>query len=122
MEYAYQISNSNLESQELTTSNIKQLPFLKQNLSFLLASNTKTDYSIDHKLPFADAAILKNKNYHLLLLTDDDLYHQSISVKESHAYHPLTLKSKDWKFTKLYSRNFWLDKNKLKTHLHNQLT
>jgi hypothetical protein len=42
-------------------------------------------------------------------MTDDDLYHQSISVKDSHVYVPLILQSKGWKFMELFSREYWMN-------------
>ncbi|MBX9850768.1 MAG: hypothetical protein K2X86_03315, partial [Cytophagaceae bacterium] len=52
-----------------------------------------------------------------LIHTDDDLYHQSLSVKELHAYIPAVLKQKGWKYKKVYSRLFWENKSKLNEDL-----
>jgi len=38
-------------------------------------------------------------------LTDDDLYFEGISPKESHAYLPMNLRAKGWKFERIWSRN-----------------
>ena len=59
------------------------------------------------KLPFADLTLVSDKKYEGLLLTDDDLYFGSPSVKEPHAYLPMILREKHWPFGRLYSRQFW---------------
>ncbi|MEK6782612.1 MAG: AAA domain-containing protein [Bacteroidota bacterium] len=53
----------------------------------------------------------KNQFYGLIL-TDDDLYYHSISVKDPHALLPLLLEQKNWKHTMLYSRSYWQDPDK----------
>ncbi len=63
-------------------------------------------------LPFADLVVKKETQYHGLILTDDDLYYQSISVKDPHALIPRLLEQKNWKHTMLYSRAHWQDRDK----------
>lgn len=60
-----------------------------------------------YELPFGDLSYKKENTYKGLLLTDDDVYQQSISVKDSYAYFPLLLQQKAWKFERVYSRNYW---------------
>ena len=43
----------------------------------------------------------------VVLLTDDDVYFESISAKESHAYLPLQLRQKKWLFQRVWSREWW---------------
>jgi hypothetical protein len=58
------------------------------------------------ELPFADLTVKSpNGNYEYLILTDDDLYFKGISPKESHAYLPMNLRAKGWKFERIWSRN-----------------
>ena len=70
-------------------------------------------------LAFADLVLKKNRlpdgqtnQFYGLILTDDDLYYQSISVKDSHALIPQLLEQKNWKHTMVYSRSYWLDQDK----------
>lgn len=44
-----------------------------------------------------------------LVLTDDEAYRFSLSVKASHAYTPLFLESRKWRFARFFSRNYWLN-------------
>jgi superfamily I DNA and/or RNA helicase len=69
------------------------------------------------ELPFADLTMKKGEAYQSLLLTDDDLYHQSLSAKDAHAYTPFLLKKKNWPFTRIYSREYWKDKLKVQEKL-----
>ncbi|MBW8050777.1 MAG: DUF4011 domain-containing protein [Cytophagales bacterium] len=59
------------------------------------------------ELPFADITIKDKKDYKALILTDDTLYHQSVSVKDAHAYVPMNMINKNWKYVRVYSREFW---------------
>jgi hypothetical protein len=67
--------------------------------------------SLQKDLPFCDLTARAGKNIQSLILTDDELYYQSSSSKEAHAYLPLLLKQKKWKFTTVYSRNYWSKTN-----------
>jgi hypothetical protein len=57
-------------------------------------------------LPFADLADL-SPEMPRLFLTDDERYHQSLSVKEIYGYTPMLLSKKGWNFQRFYSRNYW---------------
>jgi len=72
---------------------------------------------LSQELPFADITVKKEGKYTGLLLTDDNLYHQAISVKEAHVYTPFTLSKKNWKFTYLSSRGFWNDPESIRERL-----
>ena len=58
----------------------------------------------DVDLSFAD---LKLENSNTVLLTDDLLFQQSYSAKESFGYLPLQLKEKQWDYLRAWSRNYW---------------
>lgn len=60
------------------------------------------------ELPFADITVRNSIGYEGLILTDDDLYHDSTIAKEPHAYLPLALMDKSWSFRRVFSRNYWL--------------
>ena len=100
----------------------KEKPFLskntKHNAAWYLktkikeqANFKKTELQTD-SFPFADLVTKKESQYYGLILTDDDLYYQSISVKDPHALIPLLLEQKNWKHTMLYSRSYWQDPDK----------
>ncbi len=68
--------------------------------------------SDDHALPSIDIIIRKNKKLDGLLLTDDDTYKKSLSVKDRHSLLPKLAEQKNWNFLQLYSRNYWQDSRK----------
>jgi hypothetical protein len=69
------------------------------------------DYRAVRSLPFADLTLEEKETdpvrYVGLINTDDDLYYQSESAKEMHAYRPILYRKKDWKFKYIYSRQYW---------------
>ncbi|MBK5277522.1 MAG: DUF4011 domain-containing protein [Bacteroidia bacterium] len=65
-------------------------------------------------LPFADIVVKKallpdgqENQFYGIIQTDDDVYYQSISIKDSHALIPLLLEKKNWKHMMVYSRSYW---------------
>lgn len=60
-----------------------------------------------NELPFADITIKNKDESQSLILTDDDLYFDSLNPKDSHAYLPMILKQKGWVFERIWSREYW---------------
>ncbi|MFD1819900.1 AAA domain-containing protein [Pseudarcicella hirudinis] len=102
LEYAWQVSIGQYQPKPFEARNYKADWFLKEQLR-------RTNARFVKELPFADLTVKNTSNYESLILTDDDLYFESISSKEVHAYHPLSLKRKGWDFRRVYSREFWLN-------------
>ena len=112
----------------LTVSQGKYQPTLpilpKQNLDWYLKEKIKlsvgTQTTATQNIPFTDLVVIENLSglqdlvglepNLKLILTDDNLYYEAISVKESHVYLPDLLRQKGWQFSQLYSRNFWVSK------------
>ena len=106
LSYAWDISEGISQQIPSGSSQPKTSWYLKEKLQSMgLANNAQT---LDKSLPFADLVLCQNGQYIGLILTDDDLYHQSISVKDSHVYVPLILQSKGWKFFEVFSRQYWM--------------
>jgi hypothetical protein len=100
LQYALDVSEGNYRPKPLSATTFKTDWFLKERLLKLKPAYQK-------ELPFGDITIKEEGVYKGLVLTDDDLYHMSKSSKEPHAYLPLQLKSKNWPFRRIYSREFW---------------
>ncbi len=79
-----------------------------------LVERKESSYQYVDDLPFSDLTVKKNEKYLGLILTDDDLYYQSISVKDIHVYTPFTLAAKNWRFKALLSREYWHNKEEMK--------
>lgn len=105
--YALQVSNGEYKPTPKPVKGFQTQIFLKDRLY-------KWQNNLAKELPFADITIKKGNHYDGLLLTDDDLYHQSLSAKDAHAYTPFLLRKKNWPFMRVYSREYWRDKDKVK--------
>ncbi len=133
LEYALEVSQGKYQP---------VLPALsKQNLDWYLKEKLKKEFFVrtqttasetqkvatDHfleNIPFADLAIRVRSGMEIspalrLILTDDNLYYEAFSAKESHVYLPRLLERKGWDFRRIYSRDWWLakDKNAFLSHL-----
>lgn len=108
LEYSLEVSKGNYKPTLPAHEKINLNWFLKHRFleNGYLASGTE----LLQELPFADLAIKAKNKYMGVIITDDDLYHQSVSVKEPHVYLPFSLKNKNWKYKMFYSREYWHDK------------
>ncbi|HEV7349016.1 AAA domain-containing protein [Telluribacter sp.] len=100
LQYALDVSEGNYRPQPLPMDTYRNDWLLKDKLAQKKANLVK-------ELPFADLTIRSGNTYEGLILTDDDLYYQSTSPKEPHAYLPMLLRQKNWPFIRLYSREYW---------------
>jgi hypothetical protein len=90
--------------------------YLKNKIK-LLELDPGVNFEIKEEMPFADLTVKSKGHYLGLIMTDDDLYHQSISIKDMHIYTPFTLSAKNWKFVGVFSREYWHDKEKIKERI-----
>ncbi len=90
-----------LKEQLLDSTGAERCPILSREAQ----SNDNSFYI--KELPFADLTVKNNQQYESLILTDDDLYYENLSPKETFAYIPAGLRAKGWKFERIFSRNFW---------------
>jgi ABC-type uncharacterized transport system YnjBCD ATPase subunit len=100
LEYAWQVSAGEYVPQPRITENFVSKQLLKDQI-------TASQPEAVRELPFADVTLKHNDTYEALLLTDDDLYYQSLSAKDAHVYTPFLLTAKHWKFKRIYSREWW---------------
>ena len=99
LEYALAVSNGEFLHEPNLPESFRTDWFLKEQLK-------RRNSQYISELPFADLTVKSpNGKYESLILTDDDLYFEGISPKGSHAYLPINLKAKGWKFERNWSRN-----------------
>jgi superfamily I DNA and/or RNA helicase len=110
LEYALEVSNGRF-SAEKQKEVFSELWYLKHYLKEPLSQIEGVGLSED--MPFADLTIKKGDDYKGLILTDDNRYYEAVSTKDWHAYLPMMLREKKWKFQKVYSRELWNDKSKV---------
>jgi hypothetical protein len=116
LEYAMQVSSGAFKPVISENSNHRADWYLKHKIQ-QLEFEQEVDFDMTEEMPFADLTIKSGGRYMGLVLTDDDLYHQSISIKDMHVYTPFTLTAKHWKFVGVYSREFWHNKEAIKERL-----
>ncbi len=116
LEYAYNVSNGTFMMPE----SVAYQQGKKWYLSEVIKSQGQQDphIQLSRELPFADLTVRIDDQYAGLILTDDQLYHDAISVKEVHVYKPMTLTRKNWRFKTFYSREQWLKPDETKEKLN----
>ena len=100
LEYALKVSEGHYRPKVHRSENYQADWLLKEQL-------LKDNLQYIKELPFADLTLKNGVNYESLILTDDDLYYEHLSPKETFAYIPAGLRAKGWKFERVFSRNFW---------------
>lgn len=115
LNYALEVSQGNFKP-EIHTKMHRANWYLKNRVKEML-SDGDFGFELAEDMPFADLSVRENGDYLGLILTDDELYHQSISVKESHVYLPDTMTRKNWPYREFFSREFWHDKEVLKERI-----
>ena len=112
LNYAYAVSEGNFIPQ--LVPNLVQASdwYLNSNIQGLLTEYFKAE----NNLPFADVTLKKEGRIIGTIHTDDNFYY-TLGVKEYHAYKQLRMTTLEWKFTSIYSRNYWVDKSKVQEKL-----
>lgn len=98
--FARKVSSGEYLPKPVVTREFKSNQLLKDQLE-------ETHPSWMKELPFADLVRKEENVYKGLILTDDDLYYQSLSSKEAHAYFPMSLQRKGWPYQRIWSRQWW---------------
>lgn len=65
---------------------------------------------IQSNLPAADLILQKDGTPKGILVTDDETYEQMYTVKDGYVYSPMLLEQKSWPWQRMYSRNWWLNR------------
>jgi hypothetical protein len=68
-------------------------------------------------MPFTDITVREGKNYHGAILTDDQVYQSSLTVKEPYAYTPALLDQKHWHYHRVFSRDWWSNRQRTEDEL-----
>jgi superfamily I DNA and/or RNA helicase len=102
--YSLNISNGNFRYEQDTTSQIQNVL-----LKSIIQRKLKKELGMS-EIPFADLRIHTKR--HDLILTDDSSYYNAISAKEAHITTPNLLESRAWETKRIYSRNYWMNREK----------
>jgi AAA domain/Protein of unknown function (DUF4011) len=117
LEYARDVSEDKFEGHEHRPSAYSSDWYLGRQL----ASSGTTKYpqlsfSLN-EMPFTDITVRDGKNYQAAILTDDQIYQSSLTVKEPHAYTPALLNQKHWPYHRVFSRNWWNSRQRTEDEL-----
>jgi len=116
LNYALEVSKGNFNPQLNTKTNFSPAWYLKsqiENHSVLKAY----EYAVIDDFPFSDLLLRKNKQFFNIISTDDHLYYKALSTKHSHGTERKMLKKRGWNNERLYSRNYWNNKQKIEEKL-----
>ncbi len=116
LEYAYMVSNGKFVP-TLHDSKIHHAGWYLKSTLQKWTNDQLDGYCLTEELPFADLTVMHDDEYKALILTDDELYFQSPSIKDIHVYTPFTLSKKQWKFKGVFSRELWSDRKKVEENL-----
>lgn len=112
MEYAYKVSEGKFKPEISLSSRHGAQWYLKNQLKNWLNEHIE-DFEVTDELPFADLTVKYKDQYKALIITDDDLYFESPSIKDVHVYTPFTLSKKQWRFRGFFSREWWSKREQL---------
>ena len=91
--------------------------YLKTNLQqFALEKFPQAEFQTN-ALPFTDLCVKRDGAWLGAVLTDDERYMSSLSAKDIHAYTPEQLSRKKWDYRSIYSRNYWLGRDRVENDL-----
>jgi hypothetical protein len=116
LSFAQEVSEGRFQYLPTIAEKHKPYWYLKSTLPALLASQIP-NLQLKEDLPFADLSIYDGEKYLGLVLTDDDIYYQSVSVKDMHVYRPNILTAKNWGYVTFFSRDFWNDPQRVQEKL-----
>ncbi|HEY3429834.1 MAG TPA: AAA domain-containing protein, partial [Cyclobacteriaceae bacterium] len=118
LEFSRQVSEGNFKLQRLPVEKHSSDWYLSKQLMTRNSENNalSVSYSL-FTLPFTDVLVQQGHDQLGVLLTDDQLYHTSPTVKEPHFYTPHLLQKKNWNYLRVFSRSWWMDREKTENEL-----
>ncbi|MDO6389519.1 AAA domain-containing protein [Pontibacter sp. BT731] len=106
LHYAQQVSRRYFKYEPQALPMPAQVPMLKEQLALAIPA-------LQAAVPFADLTVVEDGNFSSVVLTDDDLYFNNLSVRHAHADIPKLLRQRNWPFQRVYSRQYWANKEAL---------
>ena len=110
LEYAWSVSQGEWQPGVTTFHNHADRWFLRNRIQ-MPQFHGLPHIELKKSYQFADLTVTQDQVNRGLILTDDEVFHDSTSVKEAFVYFPNLLADKKWPFTRIFSRSYWLDKD-----------
>lgn len=111
LQYAKDVSEGKFKPQLAPTNGYTPSVSLQQQIQERLTPQMEAT-KLHADLPFADLVAEKEGVFLGTVLTDDNLYFQSPSIKDVHVYRPGNFEDKNWPYRYVFSRNYWKQPNK----------
>lgn len=112
LEYAKLVSDGLWKPASMESKTYTSNWYLRQKLQL-----DTENASIEKNLPFADITVKSNENPAGLVLTDDELFYDTLSPKEAHSYRQQHFIQMNWPYIQIYSREFWISREQTQRKL-----
>ncbi|MGF1639056.1 MAG: AAA domain-containing protein [Cyclobacteriaceae bacterium] len=116
LEYAIEVSEGRFKPFVKHRKDKRSDWYLKNKLS-KLRPEALNGLTLSEEMPFADITVKQKDNFTGLILTDDDLFYESISSKQSFVYVPKNLQKLNWRYRHVFSREWWHEPDKLRENM-----
>src|SRR5687767_283952 len=116
LDYSRNVSEGNFKLQAISNGKHSSDWYLSTHVINWSKQNSTLSFS-SHTLPFTDVMIEDGKKRLAAILTDDQSYCSSLTVKEAHIYTPDLLQQKNWSYFRLFSRTWWMDREAAENEL-----
>lgn len=117
LEYAREVSNGKFKLNTIPKQQQSSFWYLHAQLAQWNEADENTLSFAVNALPDADIVVMKAKESKGIILTDDSNFYSSLSVKDPFANVPSLLNQKNWSFYRVYSRKWWIERNKISSEL-----
>lgn len=114
LQYAHDVSANEFKPNTLEESSFGVDWYLKNKVR---KWENDLPVSLHYQEPFADVSLKKSDKHLGLLFTDDDYFYDSLSSKEVFVYRPAHLSAKNWPSEMIFSRNYWMQQERVKDKL-----
>jgi hypothetical protein len=117
LEYSRSVSEGNFKLQETAIDQHSSDWYLSKHLIEWNKQNKIVSFSLN-ALPFTDMMLNIGRSHEAVLLTDDELYHSSLTVKEHQVYTPALFQQKNWNYLRVFSRSWWMERENTENELN----
>ncbi|PIQ49813.1 MAG: DNA helicase I [Cytophagales bacterium CG12_big_fil_rev_8_21_14_0_65_40_12] len=114
LSFARTVADGDFKPAVYPSKTFSQHWYLKERLKLW---EKEFDLKFTDELPFADLSIKRKSDFKAVLLTDDNVFYESITIKDSFVYKPFLLESKAWNYRFVHSRNYWLTPQRMKENI-----
>jgi superfamily I DNA and/or RNA helicase len=112
LSFAREVSQGKFIASKANSKAFGQQWYLKEKLKLW-----QQNFEITEELPFADLSLKTDAAFKAILFTDDNVFFESPTIKDSFVYKPYLLESKGWNYRFVHSRNYWQNPQRMKENI-----